>query len=590
MATSNKNFKVKNGLDVGGEINAAAVGGDEGGQLNLAKPATGTTLSGDVAIDIYQNKIRIFDSGGTARGAYIDLSAAGEGVSSNLLAGGGAGISNVVEDTTPQLGGDLDTNGYDITNLNALTLDTSPTGVPTSTGTISWNSTDETLDVKLNSEVTLQAGQEHVVHAKNMTGSTIPDVCAVMFAGASGNKVRITPAVSTSGYEPYTFVGITTQAILDEEFGFVTQFGMINNIDTSAWADGALLYVDPATPGGLTTTVPSAPNWTFPVGAVIASNSTNGKILVRAIPGDHLHDIVDVAISSPADNEVLAYNNETGVWINQTAAEAGLVAEGDARLTNARTPTAHAASHGSAGADAITIAQSQVTDLTADLGDKANLASPTFTGTVTSPVIRLTTTTDASLSSTGHAFQIGASGGTNLVIDNNEIIARNDGETSTLLINDVGGNVEIGGNTGDLINAAAYTTGNDWLALGRSRKAAWIDSNGTLGNAASSSREVKQQINATTYEYDKIISIEPKTFKYNQAVEIMGEDAPVELGFIAEDLHDAGVTELIYYREDGSVEGLDYTKFAVVTQQIVREQHRMIMELKDEIEELKSRL
>jgi hypothetical protein len=89
LATSNKNFKVKNGLDVNGEITAAAVGGDEGGQLNLAKPQTNTTLSGDIAIDIHQNKLRIFDKSGSNRGAYIDLSAAAVGVGSDLLAGGG---------------------------------------------------------------------------------------------------------------------------------------------------------------------------------------------------------------------------------------------------------------------------------------------------------------------------------------------------------------------------------------------------------------------------------------------------------------------------------------------------------------------
>jgi hypothetical protein len=93
LATSDKNFKVKNGLDVNGEITASAIGGDEGGQLNLAKPQTNTTLSGDVAIDIHQNKLRIFDKGGSNRGAYIDLTAASTGVGSNLLSGGGVSPS-----------------------------------------------------------------------------------------------------------------------------------------------------------------------------------------------------------------------------------------------------------------------------------------------------------------------------------------------------------------------------------------------------------------------------------------------------------------------------------------------------------------
>lgn len=65
--------------------------GDEGGQLNLAKPAANTTINGEIAIDVYQDKLRIFETGGTNRGAFIDFNAAGSGVSSNILAGGGGG-------------------------------------------------------------------------------------------------------------------------------------------------------------------------------------------------------------------------------------------------------------------------------------------------------------------------------------------------------------------------------------------------------------------------------------------------------------------------------------------------------------------
>lgn len=46
------------------------------------------------------------------------------------------------------------------------------------------------------------------------------------------------------------------------------------------------------------------------------------------------------------------------------------VVTSDSRLSDARTPTAHASSHGSAGSDPITVAQSQVTNLTTDLASK----------------------------------------------------------------------------------------------------------------------------------------------------------------------------------------------------------------------------
>jgi hypothetical protein len=53
----------------------------------------------------------------------------------------------------------------------------------------------------------------------------------------------------------------------------------------------------------------------------------------------------------------------------------------DTRLTDSRTPTAHASTHTSAGSDPLTLSQSQITNLTSDLAAKAPLASPTFTGT-----------------------------------------------------------------------------------------------------------------------------------------------------------------------------------------------------------------
>jgi hypothetical protein len=65
--------------------------GDEGGQLNLAKAATNTTLAGNVIVDVFQNKVRFFENGGTNRGAYIDLTAAAASVGTNLLASGGGG-------------------------------------------------------------------------------------------------------------------------------------------------------------------------------------------------------------------------------------------------------------------------------------------------------------------------------------------------------------------------------------------------------------------------------------------------------------------------------------------------------------------
>lgn len=61
----------------------------------------------------------------------------------------------------------------------------------------------------------------------------------------------------------------------------------------------------------------------------------------------------------------------TAAVVNTGTGPSNAILGNDARLTDARTPTAHAASHASAGSDPLTLAQSQVADLTTDLTAKA---------------------------------------------------------------------------------------------------------------------------------------------------------------------------------------------------------------------------
>jgi len=59
--------------------------GDEGGQISLAQAVSNSTLDGNtVTVDIYQNKFRVFEQGGSARGVYVDLSQAANSASTLL--------------------------------------------------------------------------------------------------------------------------------------------------------------------------------------------------------------------------------------------------------------------------------------------------------------------------------------------------------------------------------------------------------------------------------------------------------------------------------------------------------------------------
>ena len=72
-------------LSVKGQISALTVGGDEGGEIRLGNAVTNSVISGPIIIDVWQNRLRFFESGGTNRGAYIDLSSANNNGGTDLL-------------------------------------------------------------------------------------------------------------------------------------------------------------------------------------------------------------------------------------------------------------------------------------------------------------------------------------------------------------------------------------------------------------------------------------------------------------------------------------------------------------------------
>ena len=117
------------GIVSGLELTSTLASGDEGGQVNLAKPPNATT-NGGVTIDAYQNKVRIFEQGGSARGVYIDLTAAAAGVGTNLLTGGSSTtqylqVANAVatyQTKAVERAALANTNSYIATQASRITL------------------------------------------------------------------------------------------------------------------------------------------------------------------------------------------------------------------------------------------------------------------------------------------------------------------------------------------------------------------------------------------------------------------------------------------------------------------------------------
>lgn len=184
-------------------------------------------------------------------------------------------------------------------------------------GTMSWNTDEDTVDLIQNG-TTLQIGQEIHYNVKNQTGSDIPNGTAVMAVGTVGasGRILIAPMDASSSGDPSKYIGITTEDIANGEDGKVTHFGKVRGLNTDAYNEGTVLWLDPTTDGGFTATQPTAPNLKIATAYVVNKHANNGTIFVRANAGIDLHNNHRVQVSSLADKDLLVWSSTNSRWEN----------------------------------------------------------------------------------------------------------------------------------------------------------------------------------------------------------------------------------------------------------------------------------
>ena len=204
--------------------------------------------------------------------------------------------------------------------VNSLFFDTATATEPEVEGQLVWDNDFDTLSFVLKGgETVLQIGQETLFHVKNQTGSTINKGTAVGFAGTVGNSGRllVKPFIANGSEPSQYFVGLATENILDGEDGYATHFGRLQQVDTSSFEEGDILYVSSTTPGALSTLSPLAPNNIVQVAAVITKSATVGSLLIRPTIGSNINKDEGVQIQNPQNQQVLVYRD--GVWVNAEA-------------------------------------------------------------------------------------------------------------------------------------------------------------------------------------------------------------------------------------------------------------------------------
>lgn len=243
---------------------------------------------------------------------------------------------------------------------------------------VQWNRDDGTMDVGLYGGSVLQVGQELHYYAKNTSGGLIANGTPVMFTGTVGASGKLTFGLAVAdGSVPADYMmGVATQDIADNDFGYVTSFGLVRGFNTTGapygevWADGDLLYFDPAAPGTWTNVQPAAPNISVPVAVVInAGSGGSGSIFVRMKVSESLNRLQDVYINgagTPLAGEVLIYDATQQRWENHhlTAGAGITITNADGAITIAAVGVSGASgSFTAASGEVVTVTNGIITSI-----------------------------------------------------------------------------------------------------------------------------------------------------------------------------------------------------------------------------------
>ena len=185
----------------------------------------------------------------------------------------------------------------------------------------------QTLNVQQTLNVAGKINEDNFYYIK--ADSTITKGQLVMFTGSVGASgvLKGAPAIGLGVNDGVRLMGIAAENIATNDFGMVQWSGVLRGFDTTGssvgeiWADGDILYYNPAYAGGLTKNEPVAPNVRAVIAAVVTAGSGgSGSIAIRLSVGSVLGGTdSNVYINGLTGGDLLQYDGTDSRWENIAA-------------------------------------------------------------------------------------------------------------------------------------------------------------------------------------------------------------------------------------------------------------------------------
>ena len=214
-------------------------------------------------------------------------------------------------------------DGGEIAGINDAAFNTAPATIPTAPGSLYWDAADNSQTLSLvmaGGNAVQQIGEE--IYYRIKASSAITNGQSVMVTGSVGASggLLAAPASGLTASNGEHLIGVATEDIALNGWGYVTQFGLVRNINTTGasvgetWADGDNLYYNPAYVGGLTKSVPTAPTAIVEVAEVVHAHASNGSLFIRITLFPRLNQLANVYAPSPNDNDLISWSTGNSRW------------------------------------------------------------------------------------------------------------------------------------------------------------------------------------------------------------------------------------------------------------------------------------
>jgi hypothetical protein len=181
---------------------------------------------------------------------------------------------------------------------------------------LTWDDNVGTMQLGLDANVDLRVGFQNYEFVANRNASTLSKGSVVYISGAQGNRPAVALALANADSTSAVTFGILAEDIPSMADGYAITNGLLTNLNTTGFAEGAALYLSPTVSGAIISSKPQAPNHGVLVGFCVRSHQSAGEILVKIQNGPELDELHDVRIISAQNNDIIRYNAPSGVWFN----------------------------------------------------------------------------------------------------------------------------------------------------------------------------------------------------------------------------------------------------------------------------------